>query len=164
MLIIAIRLLWSMTSAALHDVYCLYSSSQVILKLSQSARGHDAYWSWQTSNYWSDTSDLTALVMQLLSCSFFQRSETLRTKNFIALNKYYFACVTGLVSPVFSRWLKTCFRIKGYYSYYLGCFCKLLTLFDIIASLVDALFQAINTISVIFLLIRHELQKLQFMT
>ena len=33
-------LLWSIIRRTLHDIYCQYSSSQVILKLSQSARGH----------------------------------------------------------------------------------------------------------------------------
>ena len=33
-------LLWSIVRRTLHDIYCQYSSSQAILKLSQSARGH----------------------------------------------------------------------------------------------------------------------------
>ena len=32
--------LWSIVRRTLHDLYCQYSSSQTILKLSQSARGH----------------------------------------------------------------------------------------------------------------------------
>ena len=32
--------LWSIISRTLHDLPCLYSSSEAMLKLSQSARGH----------------------------------------------------------------------------------------------------------------------------
>ena len=32
--------LWSIVRRTLHDLYCQYSSSQTILKLSLSARGH----------------------------------------------------------------------------------------------------------------------------